>query len=215
MIFPEILDGHVMGLFTDKELSTDIRPLTGRPVYMPIQKHTDRVLEVDPALTPREGDAVITDRFDIIIGIKTADCVPILVFDTQRLIIGAVHAGWRGTASGILKKTISAMGARYKSRPEDMLIAMGPSIRWCCYTVGQDVLDAVSATTGKGEYHYMRDGNICLDLQSANKYQALSLGVPQESISITEECTYCYPDRYHSFRYNQTDKRQGGFIGLP
>jgi YfiH family protein len=216
MVFPEIFDGQVMGFFSDRELGVDVRGLTGRRVYLPIQKHTGKVVTVADNLAPKEADAVITERHDILLGVSTADCVPILLFDRANLAIGAVHAGWRGTAKGILKETIQAMRKTYHSSPGELLLAIGPAIRWCCYEVGDEVVEAVSKTTGQGRYHNVRDGMNCLDLQGANKYQALSLGVKEHHISVIEECTSCFPDRYFSYRREgKKTGRQGGFIGMP
>lgn len=216
MIFPELFDGRVMGFFTDREVGTKVGPLVGRPVYTPKQEHTDHVIVLDKDLTLRTGDAVITRRDDIVIGVKTADCVPILLFDPLNGAVGAVHAGWRGTAKSILPKTIQQMTKKYKTNPAELVISIGPAIRWCCYEVGQDVLDAVVKATGKGTYHKKQDGIQCLDLQSANVYQAIASGVRQEHISIIEECTYCYPEKYYSYRFDKSTKgRQGGFIAIP
>lgn len=216
MIFPDIFEGHVMGFFTTREMGSYIKDLTGRKVYFPIQEHTDTVIELDPALTPMVADAVITDRFDVIVGIKVADCTPVLIFDTRKLAIGVVHAGWRGTAKGILKKTINQLEYRYRSNPEDMLIAIGPCIGHCCFEVDKDVVDAVVHGSGPGEY-YTEDGEkYFLDLQKANKLQALSAGVPDYQISTIGECTHCKPDKYYSYRRDKDSSgRQGAFIGLP
>jgi len=216
MIFPEIFDGFVMGFFTDRELGVDVQGLTGRKVYFPVQEHSDKIHVVKGGLKPASADSVITDRHDILLGVQTADCVPILLLDSVTLAIGAVHAGWRSTAMGILKKTIGAMQEKFGSDPGDILVALGPAIRWCCYEVGDEVVEAVRKATGEGDYHMVRDGKNCLDLQSANKLQALSLGVKNHNISVTEECTYCFHDRYFSYRYDRGNRgRQGGFIGMP
>jgi YfiH family protein len=216
MIYPEIFNGHVLGFFTDRDVGTRVERLTGKKVYFPVQKHTDTVKVVKGDLKSSTADAVITDRDDIFLGIKAADCVPILVFDRANRAMGAIHAGWRGTAKGILRKTIRKMSETFGSSPQELLVAIGPAIRWCCYTVGKDVLDAVKKETGKGDYHIKRKGEICLDLQSANRVQALSEGVDNIRISITEECTYCFPEKYFSYRFEKgTRKRQGGFIGMP
>ncbi len=216
MIFPDIFDGHAMGFFTTKAMGSYIEEITGRKVYFPIQKHTDTVIELDPDLTPKEGDAVITDRANVILGVKVADCVPILIFDTRRFVIGAVHAGWRGTAKGILKKTISTLGARYRSRPEDLLLSIGPSIRQCCYEVDKDVADAVIHETGPGDYQIKKGDRFMLDLQRANMLQAMRLGVPESQIEAIEECTACHAEKYFSYRRDsKTSDRQGGFISLP
>lgn len=231
MIFPEIFDGRVLGFFTGKSLGTEVEPITGRRLYMPIQKHTGKVLVLDGAtgpslkaldgsLKPRRADAIITKRSDIMLGVQVADCVPILLYDRKKRVIAAVHAGWRGTAQGILKATIEKMTEVFKTRPADILMATGPAIRWCCYGVGADVLKAVVRETGKetenGQYHTKKDGRLCLDLPSANRQQALSMGVPKRGIWMADECTFCLPQEFHSYRYSKTHAgRQGGFIGLP
>jgi hypothetical protein len=107
------------------------------------------------------------------------------------------------------------MAARFYSRPSDIIVAIGPSIRWCCYEVGHEVIDAITKATGEGEYFKSKGGKLCLDLQTANKIQALSMGVSDKNIWLSGECTYCLPDRYYSYRYAKgTTGRQGGFIGL-
>lgn len=213
MIFPEIFDGCVMGFFTDKELGTSVEGLTGKRAYFPKQEHTDIVINLNSDTRQKTADAVITTRADVVIGIKTADCVPILVFDRVNEVMGAVHAGWRGTAKGIIKKTIEKMREKYKSRPEDILLAMGPSIKMCCYAVGPDVLEAIKEQTGEGDYFKSNGDKHCVDIQAANKLQALGMGVPERNISMSEDCTYCSHEKYYSYRFDKKTKgRQGGFI---
>lgn len=216
MIYPEIFDGKVMGFFTGKGLGIDVEPLVGRPVYMPLQRHTNIVMALGDSLRPRKADAVITDRHDIMLGVQVADCVPILLYDAKKRIIGAVHAGWKGTASGILKRTLKLMAEKFGSKPSDILMAAGPSIRVCCYEVGQDVLKAVVKQTGKGDYHNENGRKPYLDLTFANKQQAVSSGVPERHIWTVQECTMCHPHLFHSYRFSKRlTGQQGGFIGLP
>jgi len=215
VIFPEIFDGKVMGFFTDRQSGTGFPSLTGRTVYMPKQEHTAELVHIEDDLSVVTADAAFTLRHDIMLGIKTADCVPMLLFDPVHDAMGAVHAGWKGTAKGIAGISIRHMADRYGSDPSDILLAIGPAIRWCCYEVQKDVLDKVVEATGEGDYHIIRDGKICLDLQSANRIQAGSEGVLPHNISVIEECTFCYPDKYFSYRYDRTDNRQGAFIGMP
>ena len=145
---PPIFEGlHVKGLFTDRHFNMSLSN-----VYLPIQKHTDKVIVLEHDMEPKIGDAVVTSRRDVLIGIKVADCVPVLIFDTVRKAIGAVHAGWRGTADGILKNAVSVMLDRFCSSPSNLLVAIGPSIKKCCYCVGNDVVEAVSKVTGAGAY---------------------------------------------------------------
>ncbi len=221
MIIPENL--KVSGLsafFTDRNAGIEtgsLSCLSGFPeeaLYMPVQQHTDQVLVLEEFCPPETADAAVTAVRGILLGIRVADCVPILVYDREREIIGAVHAGWRGTARGILGKTIKAMADRFSSRVDDILIAFGPSIRGCCYDVSEDVLSAVEAATGDGDYILWRGNKGYVDLVSANRIQVLSMGVPDENLWMSGECTYCIPDKFFSYRHSRTGKRQGGFIGL-
>jgi YfiH family protein len=221
IIYPEILDdarssGEVVAFFTGREPGIDVSSVTDMPVYFPIQEHTGHVLVLEDAGTPEVADAVITNSRGVFLGLKVADCVPILLYDPANKAVGAVHAGWRGTAKQLLKSAVKTMESAFGSDPGEVLVAIGPAIRWCCYEVGREVLDTVIRATGPGDYHMEKDGKLCLDLQSANKYQALSVKIQEQNISIADECTYCYPDRYFSYRYEKgTAGRQGGFIGMP
>lgn len=219
IITPDIFkEEPVRAFFTGKEPGVDpdkiakIGGLSRESLYTPIQQHTSEVIIIDSDLTPHVADAVITDIEGLIIGIHVADCVPVLLYDRRKKVIGAVHAGWRGTAAGILLKAIEAMKERFSSNPSDILVALGPSIRWCCYGVGYEVIEAVEKVTGDGEYILQRDGKFCLDLPSANRYQALKMGVLHENIWISEICTYCEHERFYSYRFSKDGGRQGGFI---
>lgn len=244
IIIPPIFRGFpVKAFFTTKafdlEFGVQSLELKGRNIYLPIQKHTDKVLIVDYDVEPKIADAVITNRKDILIGIQAADCVPILLYDMQKNVAGAVHAGWRGTAAEILKKTIKAMTDRFCSIPSDIVIAIGPAIRRCCYGVGYEVIEAVEKVTSYGDclrftdadrrrrigtvptsksedYIIKKGEKYCLDLPTANKYQAISSGVKTENIWMSDECTFCLPEKYYSYRYAKGGAigRQAGFIGI-
>jgi len=220
MIIPPIFKGlPINGFFTTRFLGlAEISRLLNIPfenLYLPIQKHTEKVFVLDHDINPPIADAVITKRRGILIGVQVADCVPIILYDKKMHIVGAVHAGWRGTASGILKNTIEKMTARFYTSPSEILIAIGPSIRWCCYGVGYEVIDAVKKTIGEGDYFMKKADKYYLDLPSANKYQALSMGISQQNIWIYDECTFCHPEKYYSYRFSKgITGRQYGFIGL-
>lgn len=221
LIFPEIFGKEVKAFFTGKSPGAEqdkiasIASVKKRNIYMPLQQHTDKVIVLDTDLDPKIGDAVITRTRGIFIGVQTADCVPILLYDRAAHVAGTIHAGWRGTSAGILKKTIGMMEERFFSSPSNIALAIGPSIRWCCYGVGYDVVEVVTAATGKGDYVMERGGRYCLDLQNANRYQALSVGIPEANIWTSGECTSCLPDRFYSYRFAKGPTgRQGGFIGI-
>lgn len=222
VVVPPVFDSHhVNAFFTTKALHCDVHGLAEflavPPVniYMPIQKHTDKIMVLDYDRVPKVADAVITGNRGIFIGVQVADCVPVLLFDKKKQVVGAVHAGWRGTAASILKKTIEMMSQRFFSSPPDIGIAIGPSIRGCCYEVGDEVIEPVVRASGEGDYYRTNGGKYCLDLASANRQQAVSCGVSPEQIWLTDECTYCRPEKYYSYRFAKGPTgRQCGVIGI-
>jgi len=211
---------HVTAFFTGKIPGADPAQLSkvlnihADRIHMPIQKHTDKIAIVESNSYPVIADAVITKERGLLIGVQVADCVPILMYETTKGIMAAVHAGWRGTAEAILQKTIRLVTDRYICSAENIYVALGPAIRGCCYQVDFDVMHAVSRATGPGDYSASNAGKHCLDLPKANKYQALSMGVPEKNIWLSEDCTFCRPDIYYSYRFAKgTTGRQGAFIG--
>ncbi len=212
---------ELVAFFTTKLLNGNLKNflksinVSEEEIYLPIQKHTNKVIILENNDKPEIADAVLTRRKGVLIGIHVADCVPILLYDKEKLSVGAVHAGWRGTAAQILKNTIKTMQEMFCSSLEDIQIAIGPSIRKCCYDVGDDVGDALFGVTGGGDYYRRENGKCFVDLSSVNKIQALSMGVPEKNIWQSEECTFCNPDRFYSYRFTKGSAgRQGGFIGM-
>jgi YfiH family protein len=220
LISPDLFKGHIIAFFTGKEPGANLDSISRtlnikkESIFLPIQKHTDKIIIVDSSLEPKVADAVITSENGVLIGVQVADCVPILIYEKERGVVAAVHAGWRSTADEILKKTLETMIGRFTCKADNILVAMGPSIRWCCYEVDLEVLNAVQQATGEGEYYQRKGEKYCLDLPLANKYQAMRMDIPEKNIWISDECTFCYPDRFYSYRYaNGPTGRQGGFIG--
>ncbi|MFO0752587.1 MAG: peptidoglycan editing factor PgeF [Thermodesulfovibrionales bacterium] len=222
LVIPSLLAGQpVRGFFTTKALNGDLKAvarilsLPSSHIFLPVQKHTDRVIVVDHDLEPRVADAVVTNRAGILVGVQVADCVPLLLYDRKRHAVGAVHAGWRGTGAGILKNTVAVMAERFRSDPSDILVAVGPSIKGCCYEVGHEVVEAVRRASGEGEYYWKKGEKHHIDLPAANRLQALSLGIPPENIGVSGECTFCLPHKYYSYRFGKgATGRQCGFIGI-
>lgn len=216
---------NVRAFFTTKHISKsddDIKEvLAGEfnisrdDIYFPVQKHTGNIHVLESGREPVIADAVVTDARNIYIGIVVADCVPILLYDGQKGIIGAVHAGWRGTARQILKNTLETMYRHFHSYSGNISLAIGPSIRGFSYEVGEDVVSEVRRATGEGDYYSERQGKYFIDLASANKIQALSMGIPEDNIWQSEDCTYCNPHKYYSYRYSGgSTGRQCGIIGM-
>lgn len=221
LIIPPIFKGlPVWGFFTTRAVNGDLQTissLTNVPashIYHPIQKHTDLIIVLGDGMERKVADAVITAKTNILIGVDVADCVPILLYDRRLNVAGVVHAGWRGTTSMILKKTLARMSEEFGSSPLDILTAMGPAIGGCCYEVGANVIEMVEKVTGSGKYYEKKAEKYFLDLPTANMYQAVSSGVPPDNIWLSDNCTFCLPERFFSYRYEKGKTgRQSGYIG--
>ena len=156
-----------------------------------------------------QGDGLMTNVQGVLLGIQTADCVPVLVVDVQKHVVAAFHAGWRGTVARMVEHGIAAMRVEYGSRHEDLVGAIGPSIGACCYSVGEEVRHAFESEFAHGgELLGMVNGEIRLDLWEANRRQLLEAGVGVEKISVMRECSGCAVDgagkrRYFSHRVDK------------
>jgi YfiH family protein len=148
-----------------------------------------------------EGDALITNVPSLGVSIRTADCLPILLADPVKCAVAAVHAGWRGTAARIVAETIGAMQRQYGTRPEDLMVAIGPGIGACCYRVGEDV--------GR---RFGLNGPGFVDLAKENRRQLVETGVPEPQIDVLGFCTFCDGRRFHSFR--RDGERAGRMISF-
>ncbi len=149
---------------------------------------------------PAEGDALITDRPGTALGVWVADCVPILVCDERTRSASAVHAGWRGTAAGVLGAAIQALGERFGARPADLMVGLGPCIGPCCFEVGDEVVEAIlRADPGAGTC-VLAGPRRRVDLAGANRRQALDARVVPARIETTGLCTVCRGDLLESHR---------------
>ena len=165
-----------------------------------------------------EADAIITNQTDLMIGVTVADCLPLLLFDPVKQVVASVHAGWQGTAASIAAKAAQAMISLFDCKATDIVAAIGPSIKACCYEVDQPVKDsfddcksspwdciAESSSTGKWK----------LDLALANRMQLEDCGILSANIEATDHCTCCQKDLYFSYRRDNGETgRQVGFIML-
>jgi len=177
-------------------------------IHFATQVHGRTVAAVaagDPpdATARREADAVVTAASDTWVGVYVADCVPIVVADARTGACAAVHAGWRGTVAGVLGETLARMVSAYRARPEDLRVAIGPSIGPCCFEVGPEVVAAVE----EADPGARAEGAIIassprehVDLWVLNQRQALSFGVPAEAVGVARLCTSCDSARFFSYR---------------
>ncbi len=172
------------------------------------------------------GDGIISNTPGFLLAIKTADCVPVLIADVKRRVVGAFHAGWRGTVARVVEKGVGEMRRQFGSAPRDLRAAIGPCIRKCCYSVGAEVrAEFESQFSYAGEvFEGVFDSNaihmkypllflnqratghgdlgpeIHLDLVAANKRQLRDAGVAAENIFVVEGCTACDTHRFFSHR---------------
>jgi YfiH family protein len=147
-------------------------------------------------------DAIVSDARGVLAGVKTADCVPVLMGDPTTGAFAAVHAGWRGTLAEVPGKALTRMTAEYHTKPDDVLAAIGPAAGSCCYEVGRDVIDAFSNTFPDHEdlFKETRLDHACINLLQANHTQLVMLGVRPERIFTAPLCTMCRTDLFFSYR---------------
>jgi YfiH family protein len=160
-----------------------------------------------------EGDGLITNLPGVLLGVGTADCVPVLVIDPKKMVVGAFHAGWRGTAAQIVERGVAMLVEEYGSLVEDLEAAVGPSIGACCYSVGREVHKEFGERFGYSEELFRvgideDDKKLYLDLWEANRRQLLDAGLGEERITVVGECTGCSVDergerKYFSHRVEQ------------
>ena len=195
---------------------------------------TRRVRRVDADLDrPSRADGLMTDDPEVMIGVQTADCVPVLVRDRRNNAVAAFHAGWRGTVKRIVEGGIGKMRLEFGSRLEDLESEIGPAIGDCCYAVGEDVRgeflsqfnyapelfcevydsDPVKEKypllflTARAPGHSNMGPNLHLDLIEANRRQLLDAGLRADAITTAWRCTQCERETFYSYRAEQ------GFCG--
>jgi len=174
------------------------------------KKQTQGWMSVEDAI--EDCDALITDFEGVVLSILTADCVPILLYDTKKKIVAAIHAGWKGTQAQIVAKTVKKMVEVFNTNPKDIQAGIAPSIGSCCYEVGEDVakhfFDIPNSLTKQGT-KYM------LNLPYLNQQQLLEAGVEKENIEMSQICTACNVERFFSYRKeNGCSGRFMSMIGL-
>ena len=205
--------------------------VTLRQIHSPVVK---RVASATVAETQGcQGDGLMTGEPGLLLAIQTADCIPVLVADVKRRAVAAFHAGWRGTVARIAEKGVGQMRSEFRSRPEDLIAAIGPGIAACCYAVGEEVRSEFESQfaygaelftefsesdpirekypllflTARAPGHSNLGPQVHLDLMEANRRQLLDAGLRAEAIAVIGDCTRCQNNRYFSYRAEQ------GFTG--
>jgi YfiH family protein len=199
--------GEHENMKTNLSLLTDAFELNAEKFVIPKQTHSDVIGIVDESNYTdafENTDALITNIPSIILAIKTADCVPILLFDPEKKVIGAVHSGWRGTAQNIVGKTIAEMNSVYGSNPSNILAAIGPCISQMNYEVGYEVIEIIKQVTTNQEglftYNEVANEKAFLDLSMANFQFLMQAGLSENNIDISRMCTFQFKEDFFSAR---------------
>lgn len=183
------------------------------PIVQMHQVHDVKVAVVDRGDLTREEldgyDAMITDLPGVAIGVRTADCIPVLLYDPVKKAVAAIHSGWRGTVSKIISKTVSMMQRTYSSQPSDLLAVIGPGICEDCFQVGEEValifkeagfdINSVWSFRGPKTGNGMEGGHH-IDLIEACRQTLVESGLKNENIQISDLCTYEDNDLLYSAR---------------
>ncbi len=174
----------------------------------------------------RQGDSLIAAQPGTLVGIKTADCLPVLLVDPRRRVVAAAHAGWRGAAKRVVQKTVGEMRRLFDCDPSDLVAAVGPGIQSCCFEVGPEVLEEFRSqfvdadqfcrvdppnpaltllpkqvmTGAQGIMRELDSDRAHVDLAEAIRRQLLSAGVPNQQIYNSGLCTACDLKRFYSYR---------------
>jgi YfiH family protein len=185
--FLKLFDGDWMLTGCWQMHSADIRTVSGRE---------------DARRDTENFDAMITNASRILLGVKTADCVPIILGDARSGACAAVHAGWRGTLDSIAARAVGRMTTEYGTRARDLRAAIGPAARGCCYEVGAEVIEAFRKNFKQSGdlFTPTQNGHALVDLQRANREQLIESGIEPERIHSVPLCTMCRTDLFFSYR---------------
>jgi polyphenol oxidase len=180
-----------------------------------------------------KGDGLMTNEPGVLLGIQTADCIPVLLADRKKRAVAAFHAGWRGTLARIVENGVGRMRLEFGSKPEDLIASVGPGIGQCCYSIGDEVREQFESQfayapelfhevydsdpvrekypmlflTARAPGHSNLGPALHLDLAEANRRQLLAAGLKEKAIEMTGQCTGCHTDRFFSHRIEK------GFTG--
>lgn len=211
-------------LFVSTVAGSTLPLVTLKQIHSSISHVVNKANAADEASL--EGDGIMTNEPGILLGIQTADCIPVLVADRKNHAVAAFHAGWRGTVKRIVEQGVGRMRLEFGSQPEDLTAAIGPGISACCYAVGEEVHSEFESQfryaqelfsevydsdpikekypmlflTARAPGHSNLGPSLHLDLIEANRRQLLDAGLSAENIFVQGDCTSCRTDRYFSHR---------------
>lgn len=156
-----------------------------------------------------DADGLVTDVPGLTLVVFGADCLTVLLHDPVRQVAAAVHAGWRGTAAGIVERAVEKMVGQYGCQAEDIVAALGPCIGPCCFETDEDVPNAMTASLGAAALPFLsggEGGRFHVDLRGLNAMELMRSGVGEEKIHQSRDCTFCRPEKYWSHRYTKGER---------
>lgn len=201
-------DQHELDESQRKFLFSQLNMDIPEPIHIR-QVHDDRIIVADNSLKNRrvlqEADGLITQVFNLPLAVRSADCLPVFIYDEKQRGIGLIHVGWKGSQKNIIGQAIELMKKRWSADPENIKVGLGPAIRPCCYEVGSEFQDIFPKNC------IVRDDHYYLDLPQMTRDQLLLRGVSETNIFDCDLCTCCEPN-YFSFRGES--KNSGRMISL-
>lgn len=205
------VDGSMRVFMDDRDKETKVRReafvaslgLEGLRLISPVLSHSDRILTVTSKDTDRklECDGLVTNDPGVVLAVTAADCLPVFFYDSKNKVVGVAHAGWRGLENGVIANTVETMVREFGSKLDDIKVGVGPSIGKCHFEVKSDILPSFKPYLSEALIN--REGKMFLDLKYIAKEKIKDSGVLASNIEVSEDCTYCMPEKYFS---NRRDK---------
>ena len=201
---------EVNAFFTTRGADISSIPDFAKRIMTPEQTHSDHIVTVDERNEYPDTDGLILTEPETAIYLRFADCTPLVFYDPKHNIAAISHAGWRGTAARIGVKTVAKMVMNFSTKPEDLVVLIGPAISKCCYEVSEEVKDILLSTV-KNTKDLFEERNV--DLKQINARQLEEIGV--KKIDICSFCTSCNNDMFYSYRKeNGTNERHFAVVKL-
>jgi len=156
-----------------------------------------------------DTDGLITAHKNVYLAITVADCLPVIIFDPKKEVIGLLHCGWKGVEKKIIEKAVNKMKDIFNSAPRDIIAGIGPGIGTCHFEVKEDLMEKF---TSYPEAFRKEDGKNFMDLRLVAQKKLGECGVIQENIAVSPDCTYCRQDKYYSYRRDRSAPLQAMIV---
>ena len=203
----------------NQQIVTEIMGGNYEKFIMPNQQHTDKIAIIKKPddvkqLEQEPFDAVITNLRGYTVCLVFADCVPVLLYDENKKVLACVHAGWKGTAKGIVKKAVNVMKKDFLCDSSDIKVAIGAAISQKCFDVNTDVASqlAMSVKNNCDNIFIERNGKVHVDLKALNEKQLAEAGV--QTVDVCEYCTSCQNNIFYSYRADNKCTGRHGMLAM-